>query len=265
VSAAVGIEGGWVALGNRVDGTAGELWFSEDGLRWETVLHVEDGPPGLNLADLDRTPIGLVAVGTVTSEDGSYDGAIWRSVDGRSWERMGPDDPDLVGVGEAQLHRVVGHAGGIFVTGIFGTAEERARCEELIGMVASLSERPPRPRSDATSCMTGSEQQWASADGVAWRRIDPAAVGGLRPIEFRVVVAGGPGLVVLGETTAPASPDTALFTSPDGVEWTPVGPPGPIQGDVAIGLVARGREVVAVTERWDGAASSFRVWIGTAR
>lgn len=113
--------------------------------------------------------------------------------------------------------------------------------------------------------MTGSEQQWASADGVAWRRVDPAAVGGLRPTEFRVVVAAGPGLLVLGETTAPASPDTALFTSPDGVEWTPVGAPGPIQGDVAIGLVARGREVVAVTERWDGAASSFRVWIGTAR
>jgi hypothetical protein len=264
VTAAIGVEGGWVALGGTRDGSAGELWFSADGRTWETVLRVESGPFARGLADLARGPHGLVAVGTVIAPDGSYDGGVWRSDDGRSWDRIGADDPALSGIGEAQLTAVLGHAGGIFVNGIFGSAEERRQCEDLLSMVSSIDPRPAPPvRPDATSCMNGSEHQWSSPDGATWERIGPRAGDPANPIEFRVVTAGGPGLVLLGETTRPPSPDTALFTSPDGLAWTAVEPPGPVGTEVAIGIAVRGRQLIAITEAWDGVSSSFRSWIGT--
>lgn len=259
----IGLEDGWVALGSSVDGLASELWHSADGATWETVLHVEGGRFAQALGSLDLTPIGLVAVGTVEAADGSYDGGVWRSVDGRSWERIGAEDSALAD-GETQLHRIIGHAGGMLVSGILGTAEQRKQCEELLGMVASLDvapDAPPRP--DATSCMSGTEQLWTSADGAVWQPVEEAGPK-LRPIEYRVAVPGGPGVVLLGEGSGPESPDTTLFTSPDGMAWNAIGPAGPISQDMAIGLVVRGRQVLAVTEHWDGAESSFRAWIGTA-
>ena len=122
----IGLEDGWVALGSSVDGLASELWHSADGATWETVLHVEGGRFAQALGSLDLTPIGLVAVGTVEAADGSYDGGVWRSVDGRSWERIGAEDSALAD-GETQLHRIIGHAGGMLVSGILGTAEQRKR------------------------------------------------------------------------------------------------------------------------------------------
>lgn len=260
----VGLDDGWVALGSSLDGRASELWHSSDGVTWHAVLHVDGGRFAQALASLDRTPEGLVAVGTHIAADGSYDGGVWRSADGRSWARIGAEDPALAD-GEAQLQAVIGHGGGMLVTGILGTAEQRRQCEELLGMVASLDLAPAGPpRPDATSCMSGSEQLWASPDGSAWQRIDEPGPPELRPIEYRAVVAGGPGVVLLGEGSGPASPDTTLFTSPDGMAWHAVGPEAPISEDMAIGLVVRDRQVLAVTEHWDGTQSSFRAWIGIA-
>jgi hypothetical protein len=263
IGGVVAVENGWVAHGTSLDGS-GEIWFSENAEDWEVVLHVEGGEPGGSLWDMDRTPVGLVAVGTLTAADGSYDGGVWSSLDGRSWERIGEGDPALVGDGEVQLHRVVGHAGGIFVTGIFGTAEQRQRCEEAAGMVAGIGPPPgPRPAGDATTCMTGTEHQWASADGERWQRTGPLPADPANPIEFRVVVAGGPGLMLLGESTLPPSPDTMLFTSSDGLSWTAVEPAGPFATEVAVGMVVRGRNIFAVTEA-GGGASSFRSWTAVA-
>ena len=261
----IGLEDGWVALGSSVDGLASELWHSPDGAAWETVLHVDGGRFARALASLDRTPEGLVAVGTHIAADGSYDGGVWRSPDGRSWERIGAEDRALI-EGEVQLHRIIGHGGGMLVSGILGTAEQRKQCEELLGMVASLDLAPAAPpRPDATSCMSGSEQLWTSPDGSAWQLVDEPGRPELRPIEYRAAVPGGPGLVLLGEGSGPASPDTTLFTSPDGMAWNAIGPEGPISREMAIGLVVRGRQVLAVTEHWgDGTETSFRAWIGTA-
>ena len=131
-------------------------------------------------------------------------------------------------------------------------------------MVASLDPAPATPpRPNATSCMSGSEHLWTSVDGAAWQRVEEPGPE-LRPIEYRVAVPGGPGVVLLGEGSGPESPDTALFTSPDGMAWNAIGPDGPIRQDTAIELVVRGRQVLAVTEHWDGTESSFRAWIGTA-
>ncbi len=262
VTSVVGTADGWVALGASLADGVGHVWRSTDGAAWESVLEVEGGAGSGPLADVTVTNDGLVAVGTVTGPDGTYDGGIWTSRDGRSWERVAPDDPALVGDGEAQLNAVVAHAGGLFVTGILGTTEQRLQCEQL-GMVASLELRPP---ATATSCVTGSEHHWVSRDGTAWRDAGPAGEGpGEHPIEFRLVVAGGPGLVLLGEGSGPASPDTSLFTSPDGVEWTAAEPLQPVGDGVALGMTVRGRQLIAVTDHFDGTSSRLSVWLATTR
>jgi hypothetical protein len=265
IDGVVAVDDGWVAHGVSPAGSTSEIWFSDDGGSWDRVLEVGVNPPFGGVADIDRAPNGLIAVGTIEGAGGSYDGAVWSSPDGRSWEQIGEVDPALVGDGEVQLGRVVGHAGGIFVTGIVGTAEERRRCEQAAGMLAGLgppADPPPLP--DGRSCMSGIEHQWASADGEHWQRIGPLPAEPVNPIEFRVVVAGGPGLVLLGESTRPASPDTTLFTSADGLSWTAGEPDGPFATDIAIGLLIRGRQIVAVTEAWDGAETSFRSWTAVA-
>ena len=253
--------GGWVILASSRVGMDAVLLFSEDGHEWEAVLTLAGGRHRVAASDVARTATGLVVVGTVEA-DGSYDGGVWHSVDGRHWDRLAADDDVIAGDSEVQFQRVVAHAGGLLVTGIEGTADQRQQCEQLLGMVASVGPVRDQPGADFTSCMPGEERAWTSADGGDWRVVGPAP--GVAPIEFRVTVAGGPGLILLGETSAPASPDTALFTSADGAVWNVMDDGGPMTRDVAIGLVVRGRELLAITERWDGATTTLHVWRGRA-
>jgi hypothetical protein len=252
---------GWVAVGSDFDGTTGAVWASDDGATWDLVLEVQSGRPGLTLADVAMTPDGPIVVGTVDGPDGTYDGAVWASSDGRAWERVGADDPDLVGEGEVLLSSVVHHAGGLYVIGTRATTEEREFCESL-GMAAPLEAGPPAP---ALSCAFGRELAWISVDAETWEQVDNEAAPGLRPTEFRLVKAGGPGLVLLGESSGPASPDTMLFTSPDGRAWTPVEPLDPIGNGVGTGLVVRDRQVIVVSDHSVGGPSQFQVWLATVR
>ena len=253
---------GWVVLASNRAEPVAEMLFSEDGREWDSVLVLEGGRHRVPASDLARTSTGVVVVGTVEGAGGSYDGGVWRSADGRDWERLAGGDEALAGDGEVQLHSVMAHAGGLLVTGSEGTAEQRQQCEQLLGMVASLTRPPERPAPEFTSCISGEEHAWTSADGTEWEVVDPP--GGVAPIEFRVMAAAGPGLVLLGETSAPASPDTALFASADGATWEMLDDGQPMSRDVAIGLVARGRDLLAITERWDGATATVHVWRGRA-
>jgi len=258
-AAIVGVEGGWVAIGNTIVGQQGQMWTSEDGSNWKLIDGDQAGLASATLSDLAVRPDGLVAVGTVDGQDGTYDGGIWTSADGRSWQRVGADDPVLAGGGETQLHGVIAHAGGLFVTGLYGSTEDRQKCEQL-GLAAADS-GPPRT---AFSCASGTEHHWVLRDGHAWERIDPIQAPGEHPIEFRVVVAGGPGLIVLGESSPPASPDTALFSSSDGRRWTAIRPRQPVGNGVAIGIAVRERQLLAVTGHFDGAQDAVRFWLGSA-
>jgi hypothetical protein len=261
ITALVGSPDGWVAVGHSNDGTRGEIWHSDDGARWDSVFSVEDEMSGFGMADVAMTSNGPIAVGTIIGPDGTYDGAVWTSPDGRDWERVGAEAPVLVGAGETALFSVVPHAGGIYVSGIHGTTDDRRRCEAL-GMAAPLELGRPTP---ATSCGWGTDHGWASADGTTWERFDPARAAGEQPIEFRLIVAGGPGLVLLGESSKPDSPDTTLFTSADGRAWTAVGPPQPMGNGTPMALVVRGRQVIAIAEHFDGEQSAWRVWLATVR
>ncbi|MDQ3691129.1 MAG: hypothetical protein M3406_14060 [Chloroflexota bacterium] len=260
LAAVVGVESGWVAIGNTINEQEGQLWTSEDGSDWKLIDGDQAGLASATLSDLAIGPDGLVAVGTVDGQDGTYDGGIWTSADGRSWQRVGDDDQILAGEGETQLHAVVAHAGGLFITGVYGSTQDRQKCEQL--GVATAHSDPPRT---ALSCASGTEHHWVLREGHAWERIDPMQAPGEHPIEFRVVVAGGPGLIVLGESSPPASPDTALFSSSDGRQWTALRPLQPVGNGVAIGIAVRERQLLAATGHFDGAHSSVRFWLGAAQ
>jgi hypothetical protein len=252
---------GWLALGMSDQGGEPAVWTSVDGSTWTMIDPTETGlGPGV-INDVAVGPDGLVAVGTIDGPDGTHDGGIWTSPDGRQWHRIGESDMALAGAGETELWRVVPYAGGLFVTGYFGSTEDRRQCEDALGKAASLELMAPPT---ALSCGWGIEHQWVSPDGERWTRVDPEAQPGLRPVEFRVVAAGGPGLLNLGESSGPASPDTTLFVSEDGVSWTAIGPEQPMTEGVAMGLVAGGNRVLAVVDRFDGQGSSFEVWLGSA-
>ncbi len=235
---------------------------SSDGVTWERVLEAEATPASRGIHAIARGPAGFIAVGQVDGPDESYDGAVWSSEDGRSWERVALDDQALVGDGEVYLHDVVAHAGGFLATGILGTADQRRTCEEL-ALVGSVVDLPLPPSETATSCVSGDERQWTSIDGRQWQRVDPARRDPW-PIEFRVARPGGPGLLVLGESSGPDSPDTMLFGSEDGVDWRVLSSAQPMLTDVARALVVRGDEVIAVTEHWGGEQTTHRVWRGRA-
>ena len=259
--AVAGIPDGWLVLGGTEAGARSVVWSTADGRTWAAELEVDNGRAGPTISDLAATRTGAVAVGFVVGEDGSYDGAVWTRDGGGSWDRRGIGDAGLTR-DETQLWRVVPHAGGFFATGVHGTAEQRRRCEDALGLASLSPVPPPRPAIDATSCSIGDERTWRSADGDAWQLVEPPADVG--PIEFRVASAGGPGLVVLGETSGPASPDTVLFGSADGAAWRAlVGEP--LGQHVASGLAVRGNDVVAITELWTGAEVVHSVWRGVAR
>lgn len=261
VSGLAGSPDGWVAIGSSHDGTAGVIWASDDGATWELVLTVVDESSSPILADVAITPHGPIVVGTVTGPDGTYDGAVWTSPGWRAWERVGVDDPALVGAEETRLSSVVPHAHGIYMTGIHGPTEDRRRCE-AIGMAIPIEQG--RPASE-TSCGWGADHGWASADGKTWERFDPAEAAGEKPIEFRLIVAGGPGLVLLGESSEPDSPDATMFTSADGRSWTPVAPQVPMGDGTPQALAVRGRQVIAIADHFDGEQLLWQVWVGTVR
>jgi hypothetical protein len=89
VQRVVGGDGRWLAAGG--DGQSGELglWTSTDGFSWQAVEQPEMAAfrSGDQIDDIARTASGFVAVGRTTGDDGAIGPAVWRSGDGRAWER----------------------------------------------------------------------------------------------------------------------------------------------------------------------------------
>jgi hypothetical protein len=257
----VGTADGYVLAG-RSRGVA-TIWTSTDGATWTAVDGAAAGFGAGSITDVARTRDGLVAVGYLDVA-GTYDGALWTSADGASWSRVTAEV--LGGNKDTVIQKVVVWAGGWFLTGLEGPHAERVRCEQIgrIEQLASMNGRVdhPAPGLDL-SCGWGSEVHWLTADGIAWQRV-PAA--GAQPgavakpgelIEFRLVAAGGPGLVVLGEGSDVGA--ASIFVSTDGVTWQPTAPDQQfLAGIVPYGVVISGRAIAAVA---DGPSA----WIGTVR
>lgn len=250
----IATDDGYILGGTTPGGSA--IWTSTDGADWEQVdgAAAGFGPGGLN--DLVAMPDGgYLAVGW-TDDGQTYDGAAWHSADGREWE---PFDlgPLFSGPLDTVLYRVMPWAGGWWMAGNQGPHEERVQCENLLG----IARADPATILPTLSCGWGREMHWLSLDARSWQPVRmpwhdpkvPPAAGTL--IEFRLVEAGGPGLVAVGEGADDGRP--SLFASVDGRTWekVPTDDLFPVS-TVANAMALDGRRIVVTT---DGPT----IWIGT--
>lgn len=265
---------GFVGVGRRADTQA--LWQSADGTEWRLVEDMTGTFDEATLADVAWTGADYIAVGYV-NDGQTFDAAVWRSVDGRSWRRVAAANPTFVGPDDATLGAVIPFAGGFLVLGNQGDHAERERCEELVGPIG-LGPGPLAPamlasfeQSTALSCGWGRETHWVSPDGERWQRLEPVRPGpgetfppGRRLIEFRLISAGGPGLLNIGEDTDGGA---ALWTSVDGSVWTPTSPEPQFEPMriMISGFVVRDRTIVAVGDDFDQVAMNddAAIWVGT--
>lgn len=135
---------------------------------------------------------------------------VWRSDDGRSWERtaaldLGPCLEGCPGIGE-----ISSWAGGLLI--------------EWIDFTDQTLSGPYR-----------------SVDGSTWQRVDPA------PLGVSSTWSGGIDAVAFGELivlAAPAGPGTAVWSSGDGRTWTSMGKLALEQGGGEILVAADGERLV---------------------
>ena len=125
---------------------------------------------------------GLVAAspGVVVVGGGTY-GFVWFAPDGVTWSLIQDDEV----FGSAGINDVTYFEGKYWAVG------------------AAIS--PPTPA------------VWSSVDGLTWIRVD-ADGERFTGAGMRLVTAGGPGLVAIGER-GPGNETTVVWTSPDGTQW----------------------------------------------
>jgi serine/threonine protein kinase len=203
--------GGYVAVGSD-DGSGSEdaaVWTSPDGKTWTRVTDTALGGPGdqsMNRASGVGASVGILAVGSTTnSSDGTQDGAVWSSTDsGLHWtlEPVG----GLGGPGDQDVKRVT----------------------------ALRSGSAPLYIAVGTSTRNGDSDAavWTSPDGTAWTRVpDPNHVlGGAGNQGMTDVQTLGDELVAAGFASSGDGLDGAVWTSPNGTDWTPVPDPKHVLG-----------------------------------
>lgn len=209
------------------------VWTSPDGVTWTRVPPNKVAPPntdGRAMLDVASGGPGLVAVGTdLIDRGGPVYGAVWTSLDGFKWQRV--------------EHAAVfeGDTGRVFLSGV-STAGP--------GLVAVGFEERGHYLGVAHHAVV-----LTSPDGYTWTRVphNEALFGGADNTMTRMedVTAGGPGIVAAGFAQQPGSGLVgALWTSPDGTDWTRVPTDNGVFGgarDVAVlSVAADGLRLVAV-------------------
>lgn len=220
-----------------------ELWLAEaEGDEWERVTDEAafpvGGPTGF-VRGVGRHGSTLLVPGREYAADGSLTSVVWRSADGRSWQRAVMSDGDI--------NEIVGWRQGLVAVGdryVNGPSNQ--------AMV------------------------WTSADGASWDPVptgQPGFVGDGRAVVFFTdVVEGGPGLVAAAAHYGPEDErDARVLVSADGRSWEPAAAPPAWQGprDQAVSSLCRvGEGVLAVghtdlvTERvgWAWWSTDGRIW-----
>jgi tRNA A-37 threonylcarbamoyl transferase component Bud32 len=177
------------------------------------------------------TADGIVAAGYATSAVPGWgnDAAAWRSADGKEWLRS--SSGDLGGEAEQRIETVIEFDGRLIAGGSDG---QRA-------------------------------QVWVSDDGGAsWSRTDAAGLQGPGGQAVYGFVVSGSKLLAVGTSGIEDELDAAVWSSTDGIEWTPVEAPafeapGNQQIWAAWSLGARVVAVGSTTEL--GVGTDAAVWI----
>ncbi len=264
---------GLVAVGFDRPAEQGEgnavVWTSPDGFVWSRVPHDEavfGGETRQMMVGVTTGGPGLVAVGTdgysYRGDDYQFteipdelaaDAAVWTSPDGFTWSRVPHDETIFGGLGEQRMVSVTAGGPGLVAVG--------SVTGELVGRYAF----------DAAV--------WTSPDGFTWSRVPHdedifATSGGERypgahEEQMLSVTAGGPGLVAVGfdSVDGDCGWDSAVWTSPDGLNWSRVpderdcNTPGTLPYDRMLSVTVGPSGLVAVGEEHSpgGAAA---VWNG---
>jgi hypothetical protein len=228
----------WYGAGAVADAV---VWTSPEGLIWSRVLQDEavfGGDGSQQMFSVTAGGPGLVAVGRDgPAVDGEGHAAVWTSPDGLTWTRVPHDEAVFGGPGEQRMVSVTVGGPGLVAVGFDG-AVGSADVDAVV---------------------------WTSPDGFTWTRVphDEKVFGGDSRQMMLSVTAGGPGLVVVGTDGHPyddrdepdrriydSAADAAVWTSPDGLNWTRVPHDGAVFGGPGeqrmISVTVGGPGVVAV-------------------
>lgn len=209
--------------------------------RWSRAA-IDASPGNTEMRSVARGPGGLVAVG-VESSGSRRIGAVWTSVDGLSWSRVGANDP-VFGVRESggvQINSVTAGGPGFVAVGSDGGPEE-----VYTGLVSAVV--------------------WTSIDGVNWSRAPDggSAFGRTGTEEMRSVTTGGPGLVAVGVEDTGSELRSVVWTSVDGLSWARVPDEGSVFGGGSLQLMSDvtsgGPGLVAVGTDISGSRRVAAVW-----
>ncbi len=195
--AAAAWSGGWVVAGVlRGDDPTLAVWVSPDGETWAAVESPAFAAPEGRLGGV--TPSGVAASADAIVVGGSAEtiddgAAVWRSTDGRAWERV--DDDDL----RVTFMRDVASDGAGFV-GVGTAIRPDLRNEGVV---------------------------WRSEDGTDWRRVASPALGaGGEDVSLEAVAYGDgrwwiAGHQLIGDPADASSQRAALamWSSADGETW----------------------------------------------
>ena len=189
-------DGRWILAGceDLDSGVAGfPMWWSDDASSWNQALSTHDAGC---ITKLESTPFGYFAAATgIHSLFWSADGSEWRPLE--LHEDFGLEFPGQLGVVFA-----------IFV------APNHERVTLLFSRAAEAESRI------ATLVTT--------TDGETWKRGPPESARLFDSSSVSAVIDGGPGLLAVGASPGGEFvPSAAVFTSPDGLDWTRVTPRSP--------------------------------------
>jgi hypothetical protein len=165
-------------------------------IAWQLVEDEALDPPGsVFISDVIAAGPGLIAVGTISSDDGETSiGAIWHSTSGQTWTRVQHDDQMF----NHTMVLAIAEGGPGFVA--VGNAFNQEYPDEDIAAAV-----------------------WTSEDGITWSRVPhrEEVFGGPGMQDMKDVAAGGPGLVAVGIDNPLGDWDSSavVWISPDGITW----------------------------------------------
>jgi hypothetical protein len=245
-------------------------------LGWERVPPAEAwvGPGEQRMDSVAVAGRGVVAVGSASAAGtGDLDAAVWRSVDGREWNRASAGGA-LGGPGDQGMRDVVAGPAGLVAVGTDGGSaavwtsddgevwQRRDHDEAVFGgsgdqRMEAVAVLPDGAGWLAVGSSAGpgdlDAAVWRSVDGQAWNRVpDDGALGGPGDQGMRDVVAGPAGLVAVGTDGGSA----AAWTSTDATTWTPAD----LGAGQASGVTAGAPGMLAAVGAAGGEGADGAVW-----
>lgn len=251
------------------------VWESTDGVNWQEVDTGSFKADAYSVLDVTNGPAGLVVV---THHYAEGTGSAWRSQDGgRTWTEHRP------AAGELNAFAVVGTAGGYVIAGEELDAAHEAHPRiwtstdgatwtpttvEGADGSGSIGHVTVSSRGDwlAAGTLNGRVVAWRSEDTRSWDvahdfgAYDPGRIG----VSLLSALPGGYLLIT-------PDPTITMWTSADGVSWTPheVDPPEVRGGEgtaaLTSGIGRIGDRLVlagAVTTETDPAGVTWHAWLG---